>query len=154
VSFTKLGSKPTAIITATLTGIVFGLVLHYSRVSFLNDVVRIFIVMILAFLASDLISPLIVRGGGGIVQTLGSTRARPRWYAFLVLFISIPIIGVFIDWISGIMMSLLVESVPLIVGSQVSQADVEMARLIADLAVALVLSFLVYFDLQVRYYWH
>jgi len=110
--------------------------------------------MILAFLASDLISPLIVRGGGGIVQTLGSTRARPRRYAFLVLFISIPIIGVFIDWISGIMMSLLVESVPLIVGSQVSQADVEMARLIADLAVALVLSFLVYFDLQVRYYWH
>jgi len=152
VSFTGVGSKPTAIIAATLTGIVFGLVLHYSRVSFLNDVVRVFIVMILAFLASDLISPLIVRGGGGIVQTLGSTRARPRWYAFLVLFISIPIIGVIIDWISAIMMALLVESVPLIVGSQVSQADVEMAGLIVDLAVALVLAYLVYADLQVRYY--
>ena len=152
MSLAGVGSKPTAIITATLTGIVFGLVLHYSRLSFLNDIVRIFIVMILAFLASDLISPLIVRGRGGIVQTLGSTRARPRWYAFLVLFISIPIIGVIIDWISEIMMALLVESVPLIVGSQVSQADVEMAGLMVDLAVALVLAYLVYFDLQVRYY--
>ena len=149
---TRVGSKPTAIITATLTGIVFGLVLHYSRVSFLNDIVRIFIVMILAFLASDLISPLIVRGGGGIVQTLGSTRARPRWYAFLVLFISIPIIGVIIDRISEIMMTFLVENVPLIVSSQVSPVQVEMAGLIADLVVALVLAYLVYFDLQVRYY--
>lgn len=147
-----MGSRPTAVITATLTGIVFGLVLHYSRVSFLNDVVRIFIVMILAFLASDLISPLIIRGGGGIAQTLGSTRARPRWYAFLVLFISIPIIGVIIDWISKIMMAFLVESVPLIVSSQVSPVQVEMAGLIADLVVALVLAYLVYFDLQVRYF--
>lgn len=152
MSLTRVGSKPTAIITATLTGIVFGLVLHYSRVSFLNDIVRIFIVMILAFLASDLISPLIVRGGGGIVQTLGSTRARPRWYAFLVLFISIPIIGVIIDRISEIMMTFLVENVPLIVSSQVSPVQVEMAGLIADLVVALVLAYLVYFDLQVRYY--
>jgi len=152
VSLARVGSKPTAIITATLTGIVFGLVLHYSRVSFLNDIVRIFIVMILAFLASDLISPLIIRGGGGIVQTLGSTRARPRWYAFLVLFISIPIIGVIIDWISGIMMTLLVENVPVIVSSQVSPVQVEMAGLIADLVVALVLAYLVYFDLQIRYF--
>ena len=152
MSLARVGSKPTAIITATLTGIVFGLVLHYSRVSFLNDIVRIFIVMILAFLASDLISPLIIRGGGGIVQTLGSTRARPRWYAFLVLFISIPIIGVIIDWISGIMMTLLVENVPVIVSSQVSPVQVEMAGLIADLVVALVLAYLVYFDLQIRYF--
>ena len=154
MSLARVGSKPTAIITATLTGIVFGLVLHYSRVSFLNDIVRIFIVMILAFLASDLISPLIIRGGGGIVQTLGSTRARPRWYAFLVLFISIPIIGVIIDWISGIMMTLLVENVPVIVSSQVSPVQVEMAGLIADLVIGLVLSYLVYVDLQVRFFAH
>ena len=37
------------------------------------------------------------------------------------------------------MMTLLVESVPLVVGSQVSQADVEMAGLIVDLAVGLAL---------------
>jgi cytochrome b561 len=108
--------------------------------------------MILAFLASDLISPLIIRGGGGIAQTLGSTRARPRWYAFLVLFISIPIVGVIIDRVSGLVMTFLVEVVPAVVGSQVSSVQVEIAEVITDLVVGLVLAYLVYIDLQVRFF--
>jgi hypothetical protein len=152
VGFGEQKSIPTAFLTALLTGIVFGLVLHYSRLSYLNEVVRIFIVMILAFLVSDMISPLIIRGGHGIVQTFGSTRTRPKAYAFLVLFISIPITGVVIDWLSRISLAFLIEGVPLIVSSQVSQVQVEMAGLIADLVVALVLAFLVYFDLQAKYY--
>jgi len=143
---------PTALLTTVLTGLVFGLALHYSRSFFFwEGIVRIFIVMILAFLVSDLVSPLIIRGGRGIVQVplSGSSRTRPRAYAFLVLFISIPIAGLFIDWLSQVIMGVLVESVPTIVSSQV---QIETSGLIADLAVALTLAVLVYIDLQVKYY--
>jgi hypothetical protein len=127
------------LLTVGLTGLIFGVMLHYSLLYNWQILLDVFLTTVLAFLTSDAISKYIIRGSKGAVQipATGTTQIQPESYNFLVLFISIPISGVFVDYLS--------RFVTLVVAANFS-------GLLESLVIGLVLSGLVYLDLQAKYY--
>lgn len=128
------------LLTVVVTGVVFGLVLNISRGWILQQLVDVFLVTVLAFLMSDLVSAFVIRGGRGIVQVpmIGGTRAQPRSWAFLVLFIVIPISGIVIDLVSREIWHYLYGLLP--------------AVIIEDIVIGLFFALLVYTDLLAKYF--
>lgn len=99
-----------------------------------------FIATVLAFIASDILMWILVRGGGGIFQArLFGTRTQPRGYGFLFFFVALIAVAVVVN--------LLTESVANFLS--VSYRDFTVC-----IAVGLGLSVLVYLIVYVRFYAH
>jgi hypothetical protein len=123
--------------TAALVGVITGLFLSLRPV--FQEAVDTFIIIVMAYLISDLISAFIITGGKGIVQipATGSTKTHHKSTAFVILFASIPLAGIIIDWISYQLLGFFA---------------IETATLLGCIIVGLVLAALVYLDLEVKFY--
>jgi hypothetical protein len=97
------------------------------------------VVIVLAFLLSDVITPLFVRGGKGIFQIpmLDRNKTQPKGYAFIAFFLSI------------IIVTILVSVLVAIVASELSA---HFSDPTICLAAGLILSGLVYIDMNARFY--
>jgi hypothetical protein len=86
-----------------IVAVVFVSVISVVVLYFLHDygIASTLTVTILAFIASDILSALFVRGGKRAVQIpfLGN-RIQPEGYVFLAFFISIVIVGVLVNWVT------------------------------------------------------
>jgi uncharacterized membrane protein len=103
-------------------------------------VVDFFIATVLAFIASDVLMWILVRGGGGIFQArLFGSKTQPKGYGFIFFFASIVFIAVVINWLTDITITFL----------QASYSDPTVC-----IVVGLVLVSLVYLIVHVRFYSH
>jgi hypothetical protein len=128
-----------AFLTSIVVGLCFGMALHLSRLLNLQAYIGIFLATVLVFLISDFTSKFFMRGGHGIVQVpvMHGTRAVTKVVAFLVLFFLIPAVGIMTDHTAQ-QLTVFVET--------------GQFQLVVDLVTGLVLSLLVYFDLELKFY--
>lgn len=90
-------------LTVPIVGFFSGLFLYYFKNT---QIASFFVVAIVAFIASDLLTPLLIRGGKGICQvTLYGTLTVPEGYGFLAFFLIILgvsiAINVVTDWFNN-----------------------------------------------------
>jgi len=128
-----------AILTSIVCGLFLGAVLYIARLFHVEALVGIFLATIVTFLISDFTSKFVIRGGRGIVQVpmLQGVLAVRKATAFLALFIIVPVVAILVDFFV-----------------QQLTAVIEMVQLgfIFDLAIGLVLSLLLYLDLELKFY--
>jgi hypothetical protein len=99
-----------------------------------------FIATVLAFIASDVLMWILVSGGGGIFQArLFGTKTQPKGYGFVFFFASMVFIAVVINWLTDNTITFL----------SASYSDVMVC-----IVVGLILAFLVYLVVYVRFYVH
>jgi uncharacterized membrane protein len=97
-----------------------------------------FIATILAFIASDILMWIFVRGGNGIFQSrLFGTKAQPKGYGFITFFVALMFVAVVVNWLTEQMLTYL----------STSYGDVMVC-----IVIGLTLSSLVYLIVHVRFY--
>lgn len=97
-----------------------------------------FIATVFAFIASDAMMWIFVRGGNGILQaTLFGTKAQPKGYGFIAFFAGLVLVAVVVNWLTEQILTYL----------STSYSDVTVC-----IAIGLTLSFLVYLIVHVRFY--
>jgi hypothetical protein len=123
-----------------IIAILFMTILSGLILFFLRDygIAGILVITVLAFLASDILSLLFVRGGSGILQIpLFGTKAQPRGYGFLAFFASIIVVAVVVNWIA--------ERI-------VERVFTSFGDIIVCMTVGLILAVLVYLDMYAKFY--
>jgi len=122
-----------------VAGLLLGFVLYLTRFTILAGYTGLFFATILAFLISDFLSKFVMRGGRGIVQvpSMKGTQTVTKTMAFLALLVFVPIVGIIVGLFSD-MLTTLLES--------------QSFGIMPDLGVGLVLSCLVYADLELKFY--
>ncbi len=122
-------------------GIILMTVAGYIVITYYGvQITSIYITIILAFIASDVLSGLFVKGGNGILQIpLFGPEAQAKGYGFLAFFISILATAWVSDQVSGWV----------IVNVLNKLSDPR-----AALGTSFVLAILVYLDMNAKYYSH
>jgi hypothetical protein len=129
-----LGLKKNIFSVLTVT-IVMGLLFYIFHQYELSSLL---LTTVIAFVASDLLCLLFVRGGKGILQiTLFGTRAQPKWLGFLMFFVSIFFVAVLVDLLCRILTLFISHHFP---------------DLIADLLIGVLLALLVWIDMTLKFY--
>lgn len=97
-----------------------------------------FIATILAFIASDILMWIFVRGGNGIFQSrLFGTKTQPRGYGFITFFFALVFVAFVVNWLTEQTLTYL----------STSYSDFTVC-----IAIGLTLSALVYLIVHVRFY--
>jgi len=124
-------------IAVPFVGIISGILLFALRDYGFADIL---IATILAFLASDFLMWMFIRGGHGILQVrLFGTKTQPKGYGFIAFFLTIIGTGIFVNKLTeAIILSFLAYA----------------GEFIADILIGLTLSALVYLGVYVRFYAH
>jgi hypothetical protein len=105
-----------------------------------TDIAKFFIVTIIAWIASDFLTPFIIRGGSGIFQfKLHGTHTIPEGYGFLTFF--------------GVILALTIV-INVLCDNTTKALSAYLSNPWVALMVGLVLSTLVFVDLWVKFYKH
>jgi len=130
-----MGLLKLPLISVFIIGLLFGAILYTFQYYWIAEYL---IIVILAFLMSDIVSALLIRGGGGIFQIrpLG-TQTQPKGYAFIAFFISI--------LISAYVVNVLTRQFVDIISPLFKEFT-------ADLGIGLILAALVYLAMLSKYY--
>jgi hypothetical protein len=124
-------------IAVPFVGFISGILLFVLRSYGFADIL---IATILAFLASDFLMWMFIRGGHGILQVrLFGTKTQPKGYGFIAFFLTIIGTAIFVN-----------KMTEAIIQSFLAYGN----ELIADILVGLTLSVLVYLAVYVRFYAH
>ena len=99
-----------------------------------------FIATILAFIASDILMWIFVRGGNGIFQSrLFGTKTQPKGYGFITFFAAVMFVAFVVNWLTEQILTYL----------STSYSDFTVC-----IVIGLALSALVYLIVHVRFYVH
>jgi len=121
--------------TVPLLGFISSLILYFSRET---SIPSIFIITLTAWLASDVVVVLFIRGGSGILQIpLFGNKAQPKGYGFLFFFITIFTVSIGIN--------VLTDKIAFFLSNYLSD-------FLVDLGIGFFLSALVFLDLNAKFY--
>lgn len=133
--FVERLKKPIAAVP--FVGFISGLMLYLFRDYGASDIL---LVTILAFLSSDFLMWVFIKGGRGILQVaLFGTRTQPKGYGFIAFFFCIIGVAVFVNTLTDGIVTVLSSYFP---------------EITVDILVGLILAALVYLAVHVRFYAH
>jgi hypothetical protein len=130
------GSMKRVYVSVPVMGIVFGGVIYFSRT--VQGAIDLLLVTVVAFMISDILSVLFIRGGGGILQIpVFGIKAQPKGYGFIAFFLSIPISALLVNLITGWISAVVVPM---------------LADFVSDIIIGLGLAVLAYVDMNAKFY--